>query len=267
MSSYRSRGVDRHAAERLLAGEPAAVDAARPLAAVLRVAAAPAYPEELTGERAALTAFRDAAQLDHVPEPRRPSMIKSTLAKILTVKVAAILAAASTTGVVLAATSGALPTPWTETPADPPAVASSKPAEATPSGRPSDAGKPADPGGDPSPSMVGLCKAYEAKVGTSPGKALDSPAFTALVEAANGAENVPEYCDAVAAAADDPAAEHPDGKPTDLPTPTDPGNGHAGDPPSSRPQTPSSRAHAPVSPATGTPTAVPPDGATPAPGN
>lgn len=251
MSSYRARGVDRLAAEELLAGEPAAADTAGPLAAVLRVAAAPAHPEELTGERAALAAFV-AAQLDPVPEPRRPSMIKSALAKILTVKAAAILAAASTTGVVLAATSGALPGPWTETPADRPVVAASTRAAtpSTPDGRPSDTGKPDDPGSDPSPSMVGLCRAYEAEVSNGPGKALDSPAFTALVTAARGAENVPEYCDTVTAA----AAGHPKSRPTD------PGNGHAGEPPASRPRALPSQAHAPASPVTGTPTAVPRNG-------
>ena len=121
MSSHRAPDIDRRAAEHLLAGRPAG-HATRPLAAALRAAAAPAHPDELSGERAAMAAFA-AAHLDPVPEPRRPSMLKSTLAKILTVKAAVILAAAAGTGgVVLASTSGVLPAPWTDSPADPPAV-------------------------------------------------------------------------------------------------------------------------------------------------
>ncbi len=276
MSNHRTRRVDRRGAERLLAGEPAA----GPLAALLRAAAAPAHPEELSGERAAMAAFEDVARLDPVPEPRRPSMLKSALAKILTVKAAALLAAAGASGVVLAATSGALPTPWTGSPADDrPAVST---APHTPSGRPSDAGRPADAAHHPSPAMIGLCQAYTAQVGENPGKALDSPAFTALVTAAGGEDGVDEFCQTVADAAKDAGRSgDPHGRPSDLPTPTEPGGdnpgGEHGDNPGgdhadepTHPAEPSARTHAPDSPtATGTPTAVPPSGGPtpPAPGS
>jgi len=264
MSSYRSRGVDRHAAEQLLAGAPAATDAPGPLAAALHAASAPAHPEELAGEQAALAAFRDAADLDPVPAPPRPSMLKSALAKLLTVKALIIVAAAGSAGIVLAATGGALPGPWSGTPADPPSVqrstSTSVPVSASviPTGQPSDGGRSADAGSDPAPSMVGLCRAYTAEVNKSPGKALDNPAFGALVTAAGGAENVPAYCAGV-------AADQPHGKPSDLPTPASPGN--TGDPPGSRPAPPPGRTQTPVSPANGAAPAVPPSGArTPSPG-
>jgi len=272
MSSYRSRGVDRHAAEQLLAGAPVAIDAAGQLAAVLRAAAAPAHPEELAGEQAALAAFRDAAVLDPVPVPPRPSMLKRALAKLLTVKALIIMAAAGSTGIVFGATGGALPGPWSGTPADSPSVqrSTSSPALTStsvpvttlviPTGQPSDAGRSADAGSDPAPSMVELCRAYTAQVNKNPGKALDNPAFGALVTAAGGAEKVPAYCAGV-------AADQPHGKPSDHPTPTSPGN--TGDPPGSSPVTPPGsspatlpgRTQAPVNPAQGVAPAVPSSGA------
>lgn len=254
MSSYRSGQMNRRAAEQLLDGGPAS-GATRPLAAALRAAAVPAHPEELSGEQAAVAAFRDAAQLDPVPSPRRPSMLKSALAKILTVKAAVVLAAAGTSGVVLAATTGVLSTPGGQAAGDhrpaehPPAAHSTS---HTPAGTPANAGKPDQHGNtsspSPSPSMFGLCQAYEAQVSNNPGKAHDNPAFTALVTAAGGKDDVGEYCDSVLAAKDTGGSH---GKPTDLPTPENPGNGGAGDaghPPADDPATPPSRGHAPDSP-------------------
>ena len=98
------------------------------------------------------------------------------------------------------------------------------------------------PEGSPSPSLVGLCKAYEAKVGSNAhGKALDSPAFQALVKAAGGKDKVTAYCTDLLGkpkdkdtAADDHATtapdkhpkgprNHPTGAPDEHPTggPTD----------------------------------------------
>ncbi|HEY7596081.1 MAG TPA: hypothetical protein VH969_23260 [Actinophytocola sp.] len=233
MSSHRSPRIRRDAAEQLLDGGPATTEADRPLATVLHVAAAPAHPAELSGERAALAAF-EAAQLTPAPSPRRQNVLKSTLAKILTVKAAVVLAAAAgTTGVVLASTSGALTPsdgPSEHRPADhPPAVHS--PAH-TPAGTSRDNnGDSAGKSGDaPSPSMAGLCNAYEAHKDDNPGKALDSPAFKALISAAGGEDNVDEYCDAIAASKDTGRPDDSHGKPTDRPD--NPGNGHGngGDP-------------------------------------
>jgi hypothetical protein len=46
----------------------------------------------------------------------------------------------------------------------------------------------------PSPSQVGLCRAYRSKAGDHPGKALESSAFTSLIKSAGGAGNVAAYC-------------------------------------------------------------------------
>jgi len=107
------------------------VDSHGPLSGVLRAATAPAHPEELAGEQAAVAAFRDAQ-----PAPRR-----SLLARILTVKAVVIAAAAVSTGVVVAATGGGLP--WPSTPTPPPAESpatqepASVPAVTQPAGPPS----------------------------------------------------------------------------------------------------------------------------------
>lgn len=250
MSSYRSRRLDRSTAERLLAGDQATTDtnadtAIATLAVVLRAAAAPARPHEFAGEHTALAAYSEPADLGPVPETRRPSMLKSALAKVLTVKAAIVVAVVGASGVALAASTDSLP--WAGTPADPPATsraqAPATPPAATQTGQPSDAGKPsetgkpADAGATPDPSMVGLCQAYEAQVGEDPGKALDSAAFQALIDKAGGRDEVPAYCDTV-------TKDHPTGQPSDLPTPTNQSGGNA---PSTHP-TPSNRPSTPASP-------------------
>lgn len=255
MSSNQSQWTDRATAEQLLADWSVKAEAVGSFTAVLGAATAPAHPEELVREGVASTAFVNADQLATVPPPRRPSMLRTALAKILTVKAAIVVAAVGSTGVVLAAGATGLPGPWSDTPASPPASSRAATPSAQPSvtqtGRPSDVGKPSDTA--PSPSLVGLCRAYEAQVVEDPGKALASPAFTALVTAAGGADKVPTYCDTL-------TTSRTSGKPSDLPTPTDPGNGTEGSgSPTARP-TPPSQAQAPASPAQG---AVPPSGATP----
>lgn len=117
--SYRS-GLDQATAERLLAGYPTTAHA--PLAAMLRAATAPAHFEELLDEGLVAAAFRAAA----VPRQR------SILTKGLFAKVAILLAATGSTGVVLAASSGALP--WSEeSVVPPPASTTSVPASMPPS--------------------------------------------------------------------------------------------------------------------------------------
>ncbi len=159
-------------------------------------------------------------------------MLRSVLAKGLAVKVALVLAATGSTGVVVATSTGALPVPWAGTPASPPATSHSAtpsaPPSVTPTRRPSDAGKPADIGAAPAPSIAGLCQAYEAQSRENPGKALESPAFTALVDAAGDAGKVPAYCDSL-------PDEQPAGRPSDLPTPTEHDRGSS---PATRPAPP-----------------------------
>jgi hypothetical protein len=170
----------------------------------LRWAASPARAGELVGEEQAVAAFRTAV-LVPTAQTRRPSMIKATIAKFLTLKAAAVLAAVSVGGVALAASTGVIPSPLSE---DPPAPAHSVTAP------------PANPGaGDPSPSLQGLCQAYLAGAGSEHGRALESPAFQALVTAAGGAQSVDAYCATLAPAnAGSTTPDHPTGAPTDHPT-------------------------------------------------
>ncbi|GIE64802.1 hypothetical protein [Actinoplanes palleronii] len=96
--------MDRRTAENLLRGAPG-----HPVSGLLAAATAPATAGELAGEAAAMAAFRAAAQSPG-PVPRRR---RSFLAKLLTVKMAAVVFATSATvgGVALAANTGALPGP------------------------------------------------------------------------------------------------------------------------------------------------------------
>ena len=110
MSIHRSPRVDRDAAEQLVAG-----NGVGPVASVLRAAAAPAHRDELTGEDVAVAAFRTAA----TAAPARQPVFRKALAKALAIKVAIVLAIAGSTGVVLAASEGALPVPWSNSPAAP----------------------------------------------------------------------------------------------------------------------------------------------------
>ena len=90
-----------------------------------------------------------------------------------------------------------------------------------------------DPSDDPSDSgstgpdahaFPGLCRAYSAGQKADHGKALESPAFSALVSAAGGADNVAAFC---ATFTTGPGASHPahpthPAKPTQAASPTHP---------------------------------------------
>jgi hypothetical protein len=115
MRRYEGRDrMDRATAEQFLQGDPATPSSGhRRLAELLTAASAPAHPAELAGESAATAAFTAARQSPPSPT-RSPSMIQLTLAKLLTVKVAAIAAGvafAGVGGVALAAGTGVLPAP------------------------------------------------------------------------------------------------------------------------------------------------------------
>jgi hypothetical protein len=155
----------------------------------------------LPGEAAAMAAFR-AAQLAHSRKRRR-----SVIGKLLTLKVAMGTATAvAAGGVALAASNGTLPNPLTEH-AAPQASAAADNADGK--------GK----AGSPSPSLIGLCKAYGAKVGANEqGKALDSPAFQALITAAGGKDKVTSYCEDLLASAKPKDAHAPADHPTNAPT-------------------------------------------------
>jgi len=178
------RPLDRDAAELLLSGDPAARAAHPWLGAVLTAAGSPGAGTALPGEDAAVAAFAAA----HTPSvrPRRISVLKTTLAKLLTVKVAgACLAlAGGAGGVALAASNGALPGPLHKATHHAPASAShsARPhPSGTPSARPSHSLPPAD--------FVKLCQTWDAR----PGHSQDDPDFGDLVRRA-GRDHIDRFC-------------------------------------------------------------------------
>ncbi|MCG6497138.1 hypothetical protein [Kitasatospora sp. A2-31] len=139
MSTNRSRRIDRDTAEQLLGGAVGGPSAGQDasltgpdvgagstglpeggpvdrVARVLAAASAPAVAEELSGEEAALAAFREA-RLAPVPAPpavpapvRRRSMATAALARAFSTKaVAVVLGATALGGVAVAAGTGNLP--------------------------------------------------------------------------------------------------------------------------------------------------------------
>ncbi|WP_051792807.1 hypothetical protein [Amycolatopsis jejuensis] len=238
MSKQRGRRLDRHTAEQVLRGVP--VDAPDALAGLLAAAAAPPRDGELGGEPAAVTAFLDAAQVP-APRPRSPSMLKTTWAKLLTVKAAAAAAAIlAVGGVATAAATGALSSPAEHSTTAPSTPGNSHPSAGSPTGSTAAKGhegnRPEDqPASSPSPSLEGLCHAYRAGDKTEHGKALESPAFTALIKAAGDQSKVDGYCDVLLK---DEAAKpvHPTGAPTD-PGRSDSGKDHPAGPRTTHPAT------------------------------
>jgi hypothetical protein len=160
--------------------------------------------------------------------------------KLLAAK--AVLAAVGLTGggAALAAATGHLPSSLTGAPA---ATRSAASAAVTPAAN----GKPAsDPASSPSPSLRGLCQAYTAHAAGNPGKALDNPAFSALITAAGGKDKVAPYCASLPATRPGKKpASHPSGKPASHP------NGKPTSHPSGKPSSPpahANTAHPPVKP-------------------
>jgi hypothetical protein len=187
--------IDRGTAERILRGGRRASHAmaADPLVRLLAAAAAPARAGELAREEEAVVAFRTAHRIP-VPPPQRRSMIKSAVAKLLTVKVAALAAAVvGVGGVALAATSGTIPSPLHGTAAasHSPASANAQPSD-RPSGHPSRA---AVPSGMP-PGLYWLCQDYIGRDAEHRGKALDESKFNDLVaKAGKDREKADKFCD------------------------------------------------------------------------
>jgi hypothetical protein len=223
MSADREH-IDPITAERLIrgarGGSPVGSDR---LAELLAAATYPPSRGELTGEEAAVTAFR-AARLASTPESRRKPMLKTALAKLATAKVAIVLAAVGGGGVALAAGSGHLPGATTDHHAsDRPTGSASGSAHASGGhGSPSAAAhssaaaaesaaadRSATPNGSPSPNLRGLCTAFNAGVGDNPGKALDDPAFTVLITTAGGKDKVADFCTGLLATRAGTVSAHP----------------------------------------------------------
>jgi hypothetical protein len=196
MSKHQQPRINRRTAARMLRGAPVIVPDA--LAGLLAAAVAPPRDGELVGEQTATAAFLEAAHRDTVRKPRSPSMTKTTLAKLLTVKIAAAAAAIFTVGgVATAAVTGhlALPSHGSSAAASMSSHAAS--ASVTHGGTPASRTASSAHQGSPSPSLVGLCHAYIAGAGSDHGKALQNPAFTALITAAGGRTKVDAYCAAL----------------------------------------------------------------------
>lgn len=201
------------------ASEPAADEAlARLLATVVPPPAAGGPGGELRGEAEAAAAFREA-RLSPATTPWRRSM---SAGKLLAVKTVIAVVSLSGGGVALAAATGHLPAHAGGHPSSAPAQSAS--ASAT-------HGKDAI-GGHPSAStsraLQGLCHAYQRGAGSNPGKALASPAFITLINAAGGKDHVASYCAGVLASSpsahstahpNGAPASHQTGKPTAHPTP------------------------------------------------
>ncbi len=214
MSTNRRRRLNRTTAEQLLRSRPASPLAdGDVLASLLEAAAAPVHDREIAGEAEAVTAFREA-HLSPATQPRRPLMSATT--KLLAIK--AVLAAMGITGggVALAAATGHLPSQLGGTPA----AASSAQASASATATPSPSRSPeSNPTASPSPSLRGLCQAYTAGAGSNPGKALDNPAFTALITTAGGKDKVAAFCtNLLTAKPGHTPTAHPTSKPRSLPT-------------------------------------------------
>jgi hypothetical protein len=146
-------------------------------------------------------------------------MIKTALAKLLTLKVATATATFTVMGgVALAAGTGTLPSDLDGKSSKADAAASNSQADGA-GGRPDPKPTPSEkkskdntPKGTPSPSMVGLCKAYAAHDEGQRGKALESPAFRALITTAGTKADVTAFCTKLLAAKDAEAdkADTPD---------------------------------------------------------
>jgi hypothetical protein len=249
MSTHRDPRVNRETAENLLGGVPGGPES---LSRVLAAAAAPAAPHELAGEQVVLAEFR-AARLHPISPPRRPSMLKTTVAKLLAAKLltATAVATAATGGVAFAAATNSLPEPVqgaAHNVFNAPAPRHHGKPDPLPGRGNQPGAKSSDaPNGTPSPSLRGLCTAFQAGATSNDGKALTNPAFTALVTAAGGTSKLAAYCTTLIGA---PSAHptgkpstHPSGKPSTHPTgkpTTVPTAGHPTGQPTSAPAGPPS---------------------------
>jgi len=213
------------------------------LAEVLAALGAPAEREELAGEAAAMTEFREQfgapAHQPRRSRRRRPTLVASLLSA-RTVAVAAIAAACVGAAATSAAFAGALPDPLQQVAHQifgAPAAHEDKASAA----HPSMSATPVGPNVG-SNAAFGLCTAYKrARAhGTAAQKAV---AFRNLVKAAGGAGNVAAFCAAVPHPGASPSP-HPTGPPSTHPTgppsthPTGPPSPHPTRPPSPHPTGP-----------------------------
>ncbi len=274
MSNRQHPRLSRRAAERLLDGHS---DAGSPgLASLLGAARASTDESTPPGEDRAVALFRASSSMSPLAARRRPSMLKTALAQLAAAKIltAGVVAAAATGGVALAASTDHLPhiggsstvaspstTESPDTEGDQPTEEATDgqggtegtdvgtdgdtdPAEAPGDESTDQSQQSADEAATPSPSLTGLCRAYQAGATSHGGKAAQNPAFTALVTAAGGVDAVSEFCvtligePTVHGNATDhptgPPAEHPGGGPK-ADQPKGPPAGHSSGPKTDHP--------------------------------
>jgi hypothetical protein len=238
--------LDDETVERLLAGQLSPAQAPpgyAEVAALLAATAAPATPDELAGQAAALAELRAATRPGRAvvgfrraarpPRRRRVGLV------------AAALAGALVTGGAAAATTGNLPAPVRQVARSilgsvdgaEPAVPGVQPA---PGSTPGSAGATSGPQG-PQPTAAaghgpgstaagtapgqdrrGLCQAYQAGKGAEQGDKLDAASFQALAELAGGHAKIAPYCERLLAGGDKPNKDKNPGPPDD------PGQGQGG---------------------------------------
>jgi hypothetical protein len=218
--------IDRIRAERLLDDTDTDPDTDRGTESLRRLLAAargPVHPDEVRREAEAVEAFRAAGVM--APPRRHVTAARRRLwPQVIGVKAAGLALAVALTGVALAAGIGVLPNPLdappvptSAAPSTPPgsplssnadwrSPSSSRSSPPSPSAGAGSAGASASPGAAADrASLVGLCRAYQARGDRDPGAAMGGAAFAGLVAAAGGPDQVAAFC------ADLLAAENPPG--------------------------------------------------------
>lgn len=196
--------------ERLLRGATPEHPDAWPLRRLLDAASAPGTADEMTRMGEIATAFA-----------ARPRHRRGFAARLLGVKAAAVLVAATATGgLALAAGTGVLPTPLHPRPAASHPRTPDRPSIGTTESRPP---SPLPSGSTGTPLAV-LCAEYAALSPSQREKALEAPAYAALKATAGTADRTKAYCETLPVATP-PAPEavpahHPTGKPSTTGKPT-----------------------------------------------
>ncbi|MEH1015741.1 hypothetical protein V6U90_21835 [Micromonospora sp. CPCC 206060] len=230
MRFRRSGRPDRDAADRLLDSPtpPTGADP-DPLARLLAAAAAPAQPDELAGEEAAMAAFRTIRAA--APEPATPPASSRRRGTGAVAWIAG-LATVATAGVAVAAgglgrTGSPTPPPTPVTPSGSAAATSTAPATTTTrsGAAPTTSGVPSLTTGTTRPSSGdldarGLCAALLSKGSAERAREISSPRYRQLVVAAGGQQQVEGYCRQLLQTPPEPAqrpTERPD-RPSRVPT-------------------------------------------------
>jgi hypothetical protein len=203
---------------------------------LLEAASGPASPRELAGEHAAADLFARARLVRAATAAETPSRSPRTGLKAAVASVAAVVAMSS--GVAFAA-SGHLP--FVGKPKQVTHQVTGQGSDDKADGsqaRTPDDGESTTPNGPNAAALPGLCRAYARGQKATHGHALEARPFTALVEAAGGAEQVADFCASLPpTASDHPTPTHPTHPahpthgPTALPSQAEPGQSHATDHP------------------------------------